>query len=90
MSATASGGSGRPKFDISKDQLEYLYSHSFNWPQIAQLLGVSRMTIYHSRVEFNLLLEPTGSISDAELQSTVNNLHTEHPEVGKTIVWGKL
>ena len=37
---------GRPKFEISKDQLEYLASMGFKWNQIAALLGVSRMTVY--------------------------------------------
>ena len=37
---------GRPKFEISKDQLEYLTSMGFKWNEIAALLGVSRMTVY--------------------------------------------
>ena len=37
---------GRPKFQITKDQLEYLCSLGFKWNEIAALLGVSRMTIY--------------------------------------------
>lgn len=41
-----SSGPGRPKFQISKDQLEYLSSLGFKWNEIAALLGVSRMTIY--------------------------------------------
>ena len=39
-------GPGRPRFDISKEQLEYLSSLSFKWNEIALLLGVSRMTVY--------------------------------------------
>ena len=45
---THSGRSGRPKFEISKDQLIYLTSLSFTWTDIAALLCVSRMTIYRS------------------------------------------
>ena len=41
-----SSGPGRPKFQISKDQLEYLSSLGFKWNEIAALLGVSRMTVY--------------------------------------------
>ena len=37
---------GRPRFDISKDQLEYLSSLGFKWTEVVALLGVSRMTIY--------------------------------------------
>ena len=44
--STLRAGPGRPRFDISKEQLEYLSSLSFKWNEIAVLLGVSRMTIY--------------------------------------------
>jgi len=37
---------GRPRFNITKDQLEYLSSLGFKWTEVAALLGVSRMTIY--------------------------------------------
>ena len=40
------GGPGRPRFDVSKEQLEYLSLLSFKWNEIAVLLGVSRMTVY--------------------------------------------
>ena len=46
---------GRPAFDISQEQLEYLASLSFGWSRIAALLGVSRMTIYRRRSEFGML-----------------------------------
>ena len=37
---------GRPKFDIDREQLEYLVSLSFKWSDIAALLGISRTTLY--------------------------------------------
>ena len=40
------GRAGRPRFEITKDQLLYLASLSFNWTDIAALLCVSRMTIF--------------------------------------------
>ena len=36
----ASSGPGRPRFDISEQQLMYLYSMGFPWVDIANLLGV--------------------------------------------------
>ena len=45
-SSTSPAGAGRPQFDISKEQLEYLSSLGFKWTEVAALLGVSRMTIY--------------------------------------------
>ena len=44
-----SPGPGRPRFEITKDQLEYLASLSFTWTEIASLLNVSQMTIYRRR-----------------------------------------
>lgn len=86
----ATQGQGRPRFNITKEQLEYLSSMSFSWSQIAILLGVSRMTIYRRRVEFGLLSEPEGSISNSDLNSIVYTMRSEHPEIGETIVWGRL
>lgn len=49
---------GRPRFDITREQLVYLASMSFTWMGIANLLGVSRMTIYRRRVEYSLTEDP--------------------------------
>ena len=49
---THSGSLGRPRFEISKDQLIYLSSLSFTWTDIAALLCVSRMTIYRFVTQF--------------------------------------
>ena len=43
---------GRPKFDITREQLEYLSSMSFTWVQIARILGVSHMTITAGALSF--------------------------------------
>ena len=37
---------GRPRFAVSREQVEYLWSLSFSWKEIATLLGVSRATLY--------------------------------------------
>ena len=85
-----SSGRGRPKFDISKEQLEFLASMSFTWTQIAEMLGVSRMTIYRRRVEYQMVHESNGSISDDDLKVVLNSLRKEHPSMGQTMVWGQL
>ena len=90
LSTVSSGGPGQPKFLIRKEQLEYLSSMSFNWTYIAKILGVSRMTIYRRRVEFNLLIDPSRNVTDAELNSAVHTLRCEHPEIGESMVWGQL
>lgn len=86
----ATQGVGRPRFNITKEQLQYLSSMSFSWSQIATLLGVSRMTVYRRRAEFGLLVDPQASISSSDLNSIVHTMRSEHPEIGETIVWGRL
>ena len=46
---------GRPSFDISREQLQYLRSMSFTWVQISAILGVSHMTIYRRRQEYGMM-----------------------------------
>ena len=82
---------GRPRFDITKEQLVYLMSMSFTWTQIAQMLGVSYMTVYRRRLEYGLLdTTLTGNITDAELKVVVEQMCRDLPTLGETMVWGHL
>ena len=82
-------GPGRPKFQISHDQLQYLSSMSFNWTQIAEMLGVSRMTIYRRRVEYGLNSSTSGSLTDGELRIILNEIQRDQPTLGETMIWGR-
>ena len=57
---------GRPRCDITKDQLEHLRTLQFSWTKIAELLGTSIKTIQRRREEFQLSdrFEKYSSISD--------------------------
>lgn len=81
---------GRPRFDIGRDQLEYLSSLNFSWTAIASMLGVSRMTIYRRRQEFDMLDEPVGHVSDADLYSILREMRDSFPEMGEVMVLGRL
>ncbi len=86
---TGSRERGRPRFIISRHQLEYLASLSFTWSEVASLLGVSRMTVYRRRREFDLL-EARATISDAQLHRLLQHIRTESPNSGEVLVWGRL
>lgn len=83
-------GRGRTRFQISKEQLQYLRSLSFSWTPIADMLMVSRMTVYRRRVEFGLLVEPQSSNTDQELTRIVWQLSVQHPQVGQSFICGQL
>ena len=85
-----SSGHGRPRFDISQEQLQYLRSLSFTWTDIADMLMVSRMTVYRRRVQYGLLSDPQSSISDQQLIERVRQLLVQHPHVGQSFISGQL
>lgn len=84
------GSRGRPRFQVQKEQLEYLSSLGFSWSAIAALLGVSRMTIYRRREEYGLLRDPQNTVSDQDLVTILSHLRQEHPNIGETMVIGHL
>ena len=83
------GRRGRPRFDVSRSQLEYLASMYFTWTEIAALLGVSRMTVYRRRRELNVLNQGQ-SISDSDLRSTIREIQVRSPNIGEVMILGQL
>ena len=81
---------GRPRFHITREQLQYLASMSFSWTQIAQILGVSQMTIYRRRVEYGMLNYVSRNITDEELRVIVDQIRRDLPTLGETMMWGHL
>ena len=85
------GSVGRPKFEISKDQLEYLVEYELKTPDIAKALGVSVSTIKRRLREFNISSRATlTEISDHDLDSVVRSIHTEFPNAGYRRVLSQL
>ena len=69
----------------------YLMSMSFSWTQIAQMLGVSHMTVYRRWLEYGLLdTIVMGNITDAELMTVIEQIRRDLPTLGETMVWGHL
>ena len=87
--AIVSRGRGRPRFEISRDQLEYLSSLNFTWTEISSILGVSRMTVYRRRQEFGLL-EVGERISNGDLHLLLREMRTNHPDMGEVMVLGRI
>ena len=78
-----SGRRGRPKYDISKPQLEYFLLNGFKGPDIAVMLGVSLRTV-RRRIEVNGLFSGVlrSNISDIELDEVVMEITHQFPRIG--------
>ena len=83
-------GRGTPRFDISKDQLEYLSSLHFYWTAISSILGVSRMTIYRRRQELDMLEDPVEEINEDDLCSVLREMCNNFPAMGEVMALGQL
>ncbi len=82
---------GRPRFAVTIDQLKYLRSLSFSWIRISRMLGISRMTLYRRRQQFNMLHDHGGiTIQYQELVEILQQMRAEHPYLGEVMVLGRL
>ena len=81
---------GRPCLHVTQEQLEYLRSLSFSWSDISRILGISRMTIFRRRVQYGMIFEPSQSVSDSELMDIVHQLRQEVPDLGQSILAGRV
>ena len=88
-SVVRSGLRGRPRFNVTVDQLAYLISLSFSWVQIAQMLGISRMTLYRRRVEFNMV-QRGRRIRYPNLVELLQEMRVEYPYLGEVMILGRL
>ena len=85
----STGAVGRPRFEISKDQLEYLVEYELKTPDIARAFGVSVSTIKRRLREFNISIRGTlTEISNDD--SLLRSFHTEFPNVGYRRVLSQL
>ena len=66
------GGLGRPKLDVSVEQLEHLLNIGLNCPSIASLLGMSLRTIRRRMSEFGLSVR--ARLSNSQLDYIVEEI----------------
>ena len=88
---TVSAAIGRPRFNISVEQLSFLVENRFTVPQMADTLGVSVRTV-HRRLDENALSirNQYSSIPDSELDSIVSQVHDLFPMCGNSQMQGHL
>ena len=84
-------GRGRPKFDISREQVQHLLQLHFSCPKIASLLGVSLRTVRRRMAEYGLSVSDLYSdIGNNELDRLVNEIRSIFPNCGYRMMDGHL
>jgi len=91
ISQTTTSGPGRPKFEITQEQLEHLLQLGFNCHKIAACLGVSLRTICRRMTDYGLSVSGLYStMSDSDLGETVKTIKIEFPNCGVRMLHGRL
>ena len=79
---------GRPRCSVDKGKLEYLRSLNFICGEAAALLGTSSKTLQTRAKDWNIPRYST--ISDTQLDGTVNNVLRHFPSSGEVMIRGHL
>ena len=85
------GGRGRPRYEIGRDQLQYLLDVGFRVPDISRVLGISQRTVWrriqeHS-IDVNVLY---ADICDEDLDAVVSDVQSSFPNCGQRMLNGHL
>jgi AraC-like DNA-binding protein len=82
---------GCPAINVNIEDIEFLRSLRFCWQRIAQILGISRSTLYRRLNEEGLSRSLSFSvISDADLDKLVTDIKDLHPNDGERLLMGHL
>ncbi len=87
-----SGTRGRPKLEISKEDLEFFIQFGFNTTQIAQMFSVSQRTIQRRLASFGIRenIPRYTDITEVELDETIKQIMREFPNCGMKRMQGFL
>ena len=86
------GRAGRPSFQIPQEMLQDLRGFGFLWQKIADILGVSRWTIYRRVQEYGLKsMSDFSLMSDGELDNIISEYMNQHGKTtGQSYITGYL
>lgn len=83
--------SGRPELEVSVEEIEYFRALRFSWTKIAELMGISRSTLYRRLQDEGIDRACTySSISDSDLDRAVTSIKQSHPNDGERLMIGHL
>ena len=86
-----SGHVGRPRFGVSRAQLEYLLQNGFTGKQISEMLSISLSTVRRRMRDFNRSVRDLySSFSEEELDNALQNILRDFPNCGYRRALGQL
>lgn len=77
------GSRGRPRLEVTREQLRLLLQHGFKSKAIARMLGCSTSYVYHKLRALGIRMrDQYTQIDDSELEHRVRRLHQQYAKSG--------
>jgi len=70
---------GRPRVDVSKEDIVDLRKLNYSWSKIAEMLGISRQTLYRRLEEYNISTCDFADILPHQLHAIVKEVKVKYP-----------
>lgn len=91
MKTTLTGNRGRPRYIISKEQLQYFMEYGFKGHEMAIMLGVSEAKVRRRLQDFGLSSSTNfSSLTDEQLDTIVSSIKKDFVQSGYRMVQGIL
>ena len=81
---------GRPLLDVNIEDITSLRALGYTWVKIAQLLQISRSTLYRCLEDYGVHPDDYTSITSQELNEVVKHIKLDHPNDGEALLKGHL
>ena len=92
--AEASQTIGRPPVAVDQDNIKYLMFLKISRTKIAEILGISRGTLYNKISQFprqdQIHFKTYTDISDRDLDDKIKSIKQVHPNDGEVMMTGQL
>ena len=75
MATSSNNGVGRPRIDVSEEDILSLSQLNYSWSKIADILGNFRNTLYHRLREFDIDPNKFTEISQSEVDDVLRTLN---------------
>lgn len=85
-----SGTAGRPRYDLTADQINHCLDLGYNWQGISSLFGIDRRTLFRHRQRLSIPSNEYSSLPDENLTLIIRQILENTPNAGESYVRGSL
>ena len=81
---------GRPKKDVTVEDILSLRQLNYSWKKICDLLHISRSTLYRRMQESGISVDDYAKLSESSLDKIIQDIKVNHPKDGERLMQGHL